>query len=38
MRRDVARISLRQAMRMAHVVGLDDPGVDPLVASLAREA
>ncbi|MFB9980001.1 helix-turn-helix domain-containing protein [Mesorhizobium kowhaii] len=38
MRQDVTRISLRQAMRMAHIVRLDDPGVDNLVASLAREA
>lgn len=38
MRRDVTRISPRQAMRMAHTVSLDDPGVDPLVSSLAREA
>ena len=38
MRQDVTRISLRRAMQMAHVVSLDDPGVDLLVVSLAREA
>jgi hypothetical protein len=38
MRRDLTRISLKQAMRMAHIVRLDDPDVDHLVASLAREA
>ena len=38
MRQDVTRIGIRQAMQMAHVVRLDDPGVDQLVVSLAREA
>jgi transcriptional regulator with XRE-family HTH domain len=38
MRQDVTRISMRRAMQMAHIVRLDDPGVDQLVASLAREA
>jgi transcriptional regulator with XRE-family HTH domain len=38
MRQDVTRISMRRALRMAHVVRLDDPGVDRLVVSLAREA
>ncbi|RUX02568.1 XRE family transcriptional regulator [Mesorhizobium sp. M8A.F.Ca.ET.059.01.1.1] len=37
MRQEVGRISLRQAMRMSGVVSLDDPRLDPLVASLARE-
>lgn len=37
MRQQVGRISLRQAMRMSGVVSLDDPRLDPLVASLARE-
>ena len=37
MRQEVDRISLRQAMRMSGVVSLDDPGLDQLVASLARE-
>ncbi|RUX91434.1 MULTISPECIES: helix-turn-helix transcriptional regulator [unclassified Mesorhizobium] len=38
MRQDVTRISMRRALQMAHVVSLDDPGVDQLVVSLAREA
>jgi transcriptional regulator with XRE-family HTH domain len=37
MRQHVTRISTRQAMRMSRVVRLDDPDVDQLVASLARE-
>jgi hypothetical protein len=37
MRQQVGRISLRQAMQMSGVVSLDDPHLDPLVASLARE-
>ena len=38
MRQDVTRMSMRRAMQMAHIVRLDDPGVDQLVVSLAREA
>lgn len=37
MRQDVARISMRRALQMAHIVSLDDPSVDQLVVSLARE-
>ncbi|MBZ9742145.1 MULTISPECIES: helix-turn-helix domain-containing protein [unclassified Mesorhizobium] len=37
MRQEVGRIGLRQAMRMSGVVSLDDPRLDQLVASLARE-
>ncbi|MER9303076.1 helix-turn-helix transcriptional regulator [Mesorhizobium sp. M0293] len=37
MRQDVTSISMRRAMQMAHIVSLDDPGVDRLVVSLARE-
>jgi hypothetical protein len=38
MRQDVTRMSMRRAMQMAYIVRLDDPGVDQLVVSLAREA
>ncbi|OBQ67135.1 helix-turn-helix domain-containing protein [Mesorhizobium loti] len=37
MRQEVRGISLRQALRMSGVVSLDDPRLDQLVASLARE-
>lgn len=37
MRQDVARISMRRALQMAHIVSLDDPSVDRLVVSLPRE-
>ncbi|MBN9216498.1 MAG: helix-turn-helix transcriptional regulator [Mesorhizobium sp.] len=37
MRQHVTWISRRQAMRMAHIVRLDDPAVDQLVVSLMRE-
>ncbi|MER9296701.1 helix-turn-helix transcriptional regulator [Mesorhizobium sp. M0621] len=37
MRQDVTGISMRRAMQIAHIVSLDDPGVDRLVVSLARE-
>ncbi|MBZ9799281.1 hypothetical protein [Mesorhizobium sp. ES1-4] len=37
MRQAIGRISLRQAMRMSGVVSLDDPRLDQLMASLARE-
>lgn len=37
MRREVGRISLRQTLRMTGLVSLDDPRLDQLVASLARE-
>lgn len=36
MRRDTANIRPRHAISMAHVVRLDDPGVDQLVVSLTR--
>ena len=38
MRQHVTRIRPRDAIRMAHVVSLDDPGVDQLVVSLTRES
>lgn len=38
MRQDVTRISMRRALQMAHIVRLDEPNVDQLVASFAREA
>ncbi len=37
MRQEVANISPRQAIRMAHVIRLDDPDVDQLVVSLTRD-
>ncbi|MER9331051.1 helix-turn-helix transcriptional regulator [Mesorhizobium sp. M0152] len=37
MRQDMANIRPRHAIRMAHVVKLDDPSVDQLVVSLARD-
>lgn len=37
MRQQVGRTSLRQAMTMCGVVSLDDPRLDQLVASIARE-
>ncbi|WP_421915681.1 XRE family transcriptional regulator [Mesorhizobium sp.] len=37
MRQEVANIGAREAIRMAHVVRLDDPGVDQLVVSLTRD-
>ncbi|QPC90233.1 helix-turn-helix domain-containing protein [Mesorhizobium sp. INR15] len=37
MRQDVANISPRHAIRMAHVIRLDDPSVDQLVVSLTRD-
>jgi hypothetical protein len=37
MRQDMSGIRPRHAIRMAHVVRLDDPGIDQLVASLARD-
>jgi transcriptional regulator with XRE-family HTH domain len=37
MRQEVAHISPRQAIRMAHVIRLDDAGVDQLVVSLIRD-
>ncbi|PBB66303.1 transcriptional regulator [Mesorhizobium sp. WSM4312] len=37
MRREVGRIGLRQTLRMTGLVSLDDPRLDQLVASLARE-
>nr|WP_246723932.1 XRE family transcriptional regulator [Mesorhizobium japonicum] len=37
MRREVRRISLRQALRMTGLVSLDDPRLDRLVTSLVRE-
>lgn len=37
MRQDMSNIPPRHAIRMAHVVRLDDPGVDQLVVSLARD-
>ena len=37
MRQDTGSIPPRQAIKMAHVIRLDDPGVDPLVVSLARD-
>lgn len=37
MRQDMSGIRPRHAIRMAHVVKLDDPGIDPLVVSLARD-
>ncbi|TPK60998.1 helix-turn-helix transcriptional regulator [Mesorhizobium sp. B2-4-19] len=37
MRQDMSGIRPRHAIRMAHVVGLDDPGIDQLVVSLARD-
>ena len=38
MRQHVTRIRPRDAIRMAHVVSLDDPSLDQLVASLTRES
>ncbi|QPC95155.1 helix-turn-helix transcriptional regulator [Mesorhizobium sp. INR15] len=38
MRQQVTRMSTKQAMRLVRVVRIDDPGVDKLVVSLAREA
>jgi hypothetical protein len=37
MRLHVTRIRPREAIPMAHVVSLDDPGLDQLAVSLARE-
>jgi len=37
MRQEVGRIGLRRALQMSGVVSLDDPRLDQLVASLARE-
>ncbi|MER9951553.1 helix-turn-helix transcriptional regulator [Mesorhizobium sp. M0047] len=37
MRRDTANIRSRDAIRMAHVIRLDDPGVDQLVVSLTQD-
>jgi transcriptional regulator with XRE-family HTH domain len=38
MRQEVSNISPRHAIRMAHVVSLDDPDVDQLVVSLTRDS
>ncbi|MER8695054.1 helix-turn-helix transcriptional regulator [Mesorhizobium opportunistum] len=37
MRQDLSGIPARHAIRMAHVVGFDDPAIDQLVVSLARD-
>ncbi|MER8448003.1 helix-turn-helix transcriptional regulator [Mesorhizobium sp. M1066] len=37
MRRDITNIHARDAISMAHVINLDDPGVDQLVVSLTRD-
>lgn len=37
MRQDVSNISPRKAIRMAHVISLDDPSVDQLVVSVTRD-
>ncbi|WP_027059855.1 helix-turn-helix domain-containing protein [Mesorhizobium loti] len=37
MRQEVTRIGKKRAMEMAHIVSLDDPGLDQLVVSLIRE-
>ncbi|MER9290094.1 helix-turn-helix transcriptional regulator [Mesorhizobium sp. M0518] len=37
MRRDIANIHPRDAISMAHVISLDDPGIDQLVVSLTRD-